>query len=158
MSELVVNGDFETCDLTGWSAFPAGTSPTPYVVSDVAASGTCSVHLGNVPGGSGFQSGTSYITQRVTLPSGASQITFSVSYRAFSDNTHDYPYCQLRNTSGSSLKSLFSDLSNQNVWLTATADITAYAGSTVEIYCALFQDGSHISGAWFDDISVIATF
>lgn len=155
VTELIHNGGFETCDLTGWTPYISGYYySSPVATSAKAASGTCSAQIGNLTGYT--QSGSTGLYQNLTLPAAVSGITFSMKYQLYTNYPycHDSLYCQLQTEYGSSLTTLVSTCYPNSTWQTATADITAYAGQNVRVLCYVYQDGSHVTGAYLDDVSV----
>jgi hypothetical protein len=159
--QLVANGDFETGALGGWTpSYTAGsTSTSPVATSAVAATGTWSAQIGNAT--ASIQYGSSTLVQSVTLPAGSASITASVAYRAYTNYAfvgHDTNSCVVTNSAGTlTLATLFSTYANMTTFSTATASLTAYAGQAVRIVCQTYQDGSHVTGMYVDDVSILAT-
>jgi hypothetical protein len=158
--QLVVNGDFETGSLSGWTTTATGTSTTPVTTSALYATGLWSAHLGNT--GTTAQYGISAVYQVITLPTGYSSIVANARYRPYSD----YPYagwdtssCTIQNSAGTAtLATIFTTYSNSTLFLySPNVSITGLAGQTVRVHCQTNQVGSDITGMYLDDVSIIAT-
>lgn len=161
--QLVANGGFESGSLSGWTATAsAGTTATaPIATSAVAYAGTWSAQIGNATGSS-IQWGYSTLYQDVTLPAGYTSIVASIAYRPYTNYSviyHDTSYCYLvRPSDGTLYATLVSPTyANAASFLVSSVNITAYAGLPVRIMCETYQDGSHISGMYLDNVSIVAT-
>jgi hypothetical protein len=160
--QLVVNGGFESGDLTGWAptfAPTTGTATAPVASSSFFATGAWSARIGNAAGTA--QSGVSQLTQTLTLPAGYTSIVASVAYRPYSSYPNpgwDTSSCVIQNAGGTStLATLFSTYSNQTYFTTATSNITGLGGQTVRLVCQTNQRGSDVTGMYLDDVSILAT-
>ncbi|MBI3180705.1 MAG: carboxypeptidase regulatory-like domain-containing protein [Myxococcales bacterium] len=161
--ELISNGGFEDCALTGWTPGSSGSASLPSAATGISSSGNCSARLGNATVGGPSpvnQWGTSSIYQQISLPAGATNITASAKFRGYTNypyQYHDTVSCGIYTVGGSLLSSIFNDYLNDAAFRPATANITAYAGSTVRLICQSYQDGAHQSGMYLDEVSVLVT-
>ena len=160
ISQLVVNGGFETGDLTGWTATVLSTTSTataPFATSSVAATGTWSARIGNAT--LSAQYGTSQLIQTIVLPTGYTSLVASVAYRPYTSYYYyDSSKCVIQNAAGTStLATLFTTTSNLTYFQTASVNITSLAGQTVRILCQTYQYGYDETGMYLDDVSILAT-
>jgi hypothetical protein len=128
---IVVNGDFETGDLKGWS----GSSPIS--VSGAAHSGKFAAQIGNT---NPF-SGTATLKQQVHVPA-TGTTTLSFFYNAHCSDTisYDWEQAQIRDVNGKRLRSIMNICSNAGIWKQKTSDLTAFAGKDIVIYFADHDD------------------
>ena len=164
----VVNGNFETGDLTGWT--PDTTFGYATASIDTSADGRYAARIGrwdqpytffgglngpSVPGAEPF--GTDYLYQDVTLPSGLSSITLQFDYDVVTYDGARYDWFDALvvdpNTGGTLLTAVSHEggiiagspsnwgLYYTTGWKHATLDLTAYAGHKVRLYYGVRQDG-----------------
>jgi hypothetical protein len=149
----VVNGGFETGDLSGW------TSATPSHPATVVGSGVAAPHGGSYSAQLGTTTpynGNSTITQTVTIPSGSSRLTFWYQPHCPDTLTYDQIQMQIQNTSGSVLATLLNVCSNTGTWTSVSYDTSAYAGTSVVLWFNDHDDGYAGDATYFylDDVSV----
>jgi hypothetical protein len=154
---IVSNGGFES-GLSPWAA--AGIT-SPAVTTAKAHTGNSSAVLGTVSGSEPL--GDSNLSQRVTLPTGTSTLSFwywpATTDSACSGTTcvYDWQEAQLRNSSGTTLASIFKRNSNAQAWTQVTFDTSAYAGQTVVLWFNVHQDGANPpddTSMYLDDVTL----
>ncbi len=146
--EGVVNGGFETGNLSGWTASGAFTP----VISTTAHSGSYSARIGST---SAFN-GNSTLTQTVAIPSGSSRLTFWYQPHCTDSITYDQIQAQLRSTGGATLATVLNVCSNSGTWTSVAFDTSAYAGQTVVLWFNDHDDGYPTDPTYFllDDVAV----
>jgi Carboxypeptidase regulatory-like domain len=159
LSQVLVNGGFEGA-ISPWSTNATSSSTAPVLTTVVASSGSSSLAIGNFT--TSVQSGQSYVYQDVTIPAWATSITVSARYWPQTNYPyygHDYNACDVRTpTSNTPFASVFNSYQQSSTWLSASTTLSAsYAGQTIRIYCYTYQDGSHITGMYLDDVAVTVT-
>ena len=156
---LVQNGGFEN-GLTSWTA---GGATLPTATSAQVHLGTGAALLGTVqPVAEPL--GDSNLAQTITVPSsGTTTLSFwylpSTADQLCSGAScqFDWQEAQLRNTSGTTLASVFKSNSNSETWTQVTFDLTPYAGQSVVLWFNVHQDGSSPpddTWMYLDDVSV----
>jgi len=55
--------------------------------------------------------------------------------------TYDWQTCQLRNTSGSTLTTLFKEAANGRAWVQKSYSLSGWARQTVVLWCNVHEDG-----------------
>jgi exo-1,4-beta-D-glucosaminidase len=145
-SNAVVNGDFETGDLSGWT-----------VASGTASAVTTPVHSGGhagLVGATTETSGTSKLQQTFTAPAGSSKLT--LAYDVFcTDSTGGFATAfLLDNTASTTTRVINRSCTNGSGWQTATTAITPGHSYTIQLESR--DDG--VSGTpthtVYDDITV----
>jgi hypothetical protein len=144
----VVNGDFETGNLSGWTpsgAFTPVISTTPHAGSYAARLGSTSAVNGN-----------STLTQAVAIPSGSSRLTFWYQPHCTDTITYDQIQAQIRNASGATLATVLNVCSNSGAWTQVSYDTSAFAGQTVTLWFNDHDDGYPTDPTYFllDDVAV----
>jgi hypothetical protein len=144
----VVNGGFETGDLSGWS--PSGAF-TP-VVSTTAHGGSYSARLGSTSA----VNGNSTLAQTVAIPSGSSRLTFWYQPNCPDTITYDQIQMQIRSTSGATLASVLNVCSSSGAWTSVSYDTSSLAGQTVVLWFNDHDDGYPTDPTYFllDDVAV----
>jgi hypothetical protein len=152
-SQLIVNGGFETGNLSSWSA---GGVYLPFVVTGHAHAGTYSSQLGASSGTE--PNGNSSLYQTITIPSAVTSATLTFWYWPSTTDTitYDWQEAQVQNTSGTMLAQIMKVASNSHTWTQKTFDLTPYKGQTIRIYFNDHQDGyGDLTYMYLDDVSVI---
>jgi hypothetical protein len=141
-SERVANGGFES-GLTGWTASGAAAVTTTRAHSDTHSAALC-----------GVNGCADTISQRVTLPSGASgRLTFW-TFLTTQETTHSFDFLRVQ-VNGTTVTTL-SDASPAGSWFSTNASLAAYAGQTVTLGFAATNGTKLPTGFWVDDVSVLA--
>ena len=144
---VVTNGDFETGSLSGWT-----TAGIASVVTSGAHGGT---HAARVGGTS--PSSNSSISQTVALPAGSPQLSFWVKVVCPDTIHYDWASVQVKSASGAVLATpLANTCSNSGAWVQKTADLTAFAGTTVTLQLSNHDDNYPGDPTYtlYDDVSV----
>jgi hypothetical protein len=150
-SDPVVNGGFES-GLTGWTAGgalqPVASTAKPHTGADSALLGSTT--------NAGEQNGESSLIQTVTVPSsGTPVLTFWYWPASVDEIAYDWQEAQIRNTSGTTLASIFKVCSNAQVWTKVTYDLSAYKGQTIQLYFNDHGEGTADSTyMYLDDVSI----
>jgi hypothetical protein len=144
----VVNGGFETGNLSGWT--PSGAF-TP-VISTSPHTGSYAARLGST----GAVNGDSILTQTVAIPSGSSRLTFWYQPHCTDTITYDQIQAQIRNGSGATLATVLNVCSNSGAWTQVSYDTTPFAGQTVVLWFNDHDDGYPTDPTYFllDDVAV----
>jgi len=144
----VVNGGFETGNLSGWAASGAFTP----VISTTPHSGTYSARIGSTSP----VNGNSTLTQTVAIPSGNSRLTFWYQPHCTDTITYDQIQMQIRSTGGATLATVLNVCSNSGAWTQTTFNTTPYAGQTVVLWFNDHDDGYAGDPTYFllDDVSL----
>jgi uncharacterized membrane protein len=149
----VVNGGFETGDLSGW------TSATPSHPATVVGSGVAAPHGGSYSAQLGTTTpynGNSTITQTVTIPSGSSRLTFWYQPHCPDTLAYDQIQMQIQNASGSVLATVLNVCTNTGTWTSVSYDTSAYAGTSVVLWFNDHDDGYAGDATYFflDDVAI----
>jgi hypothetical protein len=133
----ILNGGFETGDLTDWIAY--SSAPPPVVNNAAANSGSFSAFLGSAPGGE--TPGDSAIYQQFAVGAGGT-LTFW-TLRSTDDNlAFDWQDAYIRDTSGNILTTIFHTCQTDSGWGETTVNMSAYAGQTVQIAFLVHGDNA----------------
>jgi hypothetical protein len=108
--------------------------------------------------------GESDLAQTITVPA-TGTTTLSFWYRPSTADQlcsgaacqYDWQEAQIRNTSGTTLASVFKSNSNSQTWTQVTYNLTPYAGQNVVLWFNVHQDGSSPpddTWMYLDDVSV----
>jgi len=147
--ELVVNGNFDTGDDTGWT-ISRTNGPEPIVDP-----GYGMAWMGRYD----FNQDVMYQTVCPAAP--ADYATLSFWWWVASDDTPytdvDYLYVYLRDTEGNLLYPeplvTLTNLSPQGQWYVEDIDLQAYVGQPMRISFEASNDGSYPTSFWIDDVS-----
>ena len=152
LGQLISNGGFESGS-AGWTESSTGG----YELVDTANphAGTKNADL------CGYNNCTDSLYQTISIPSSASNVTFSFyDYITTQETSHAYDYfkVQVRSTSGTVLTTLqtLSDGSGTGRWYKSTFSLNSYRGQTVQIYFLATNDSSNPTEFYLDDVSVVA--
>jgi hypothetical protein len=138
VSQPITNGNFETGTFSGWTI--GGNKPTPSISTVQAHSPTHSALLGYT-GGTGEPLGDSWIQQQFTVPAAGGTLSFWVWEFTTDSITYDWQTCQLRNTSGSTLATLFKEAGNGRAWQQRSYSLSNWKGQTIVLWCNVHEDG-----------------
>jgi hypothetical protein len=142
----LVNGDFETGDLTGWAS--SGVT----AISTVAHTGNFSGRVGDTA-----PSSDSSIVQTFDLPGDASVLSFWYQIHCPDSVTYDWATATLTdNTTSSTITLLPPTCSNNGTWVQAVANVAAMAGHNVTLTLANHDDGYPADPTYtlYDDVTV----
>jgi hypothetical protein len=103
------------------------------------------------------------LTQPLTLPAGAGNITLSFWWAVYSEEAPGHAFDNARSeilrADGAVLTTTLTidnDSSEPWLWNQSTADLTAYAGQTVQFRLESENDAESPSSFFFDDVSIVA--
>jgi len=171
-SNLLSNGGFETGDFTSWTIGHGDTclfnctGRHPHTMFDP------SIDTGTVLGGSDSAflgdpispcttegQGYAFLYQDVAVPA-TGTTTLTWYYNGQSQDpfiTFDVQQVLILDTSNGLLATLQNTLDRDRIWKRGSADLTAYAGSTVRVYFRVYEDGFGLgdcTGLNVDNVSV----
>ncbi|MEO8954415.1 MAG: carboxypeptidase regulatory-like domain-containing protein [Ktedonobacteraceae bacterium] len=133
---LIQNGGLESS-----SSWVYGGATHPRRSSTQAHSGSYALKLGTSSG----QQGNSTAYQMVTVPSATHRASLSFYYWPASNDSSTYGWqeADVINSSGTVLKQLFVNTTNDQSWIQMTFDLSSYAGQTIGIQ---FLDNENSDG------------
>lgn len=144
----IVNGGFESAPLTGWRA-------TSHVqLSPPGHTGAFCAWLG------GYSNADDILTQTLTIVPDAVSVTLQYWYQVRAQETAipgDYLLVQLCDQAGTLLALLdqWSNAGADSAWhQSAPADLTAYAGQTVQLRFRATCDGTGFTDFYIDDVTL----
>ena len=143
----LVNGGFETGDLTGWRS----TGPTS-VVSSGAHNGTHAAQVGSTA-----PTNDSTITQSVTLPAGSPQLSFWFKNVCPDTLQFDWATVTVTSPAGTALATpLAKTCTNTDTWVNVTSDLSSLAGQTVVLTFANHDDNNSGDPTFtlYDDVQI----
>jgi hypothetical protein len=147
---LIVNGGFENGS-ANWSESSSGG----YEIVDATRphSGSYSAYMCD------YNNCSDSIYQTVSIPSNVSSATLTYYwYMSTTESSHpyDYLYVRIRNTNGSTLATLqtLNDGSHANTWTSASYDVSAYKGQTVQIAFVGTNDYTNPTAFFVDDVAL----
>lgn len=150
MTDILVNGGFETGDLTGWtpSTTSCGAPPPGPAVSAFTHTGSYSLLVGTPSGAcpSTEPCGQSWVSQAVTIPAQVGYASLSFWYWPISCDTFggDYQICRINDlTAGTNTTVLMnSPASNSQAWTRVTFSMNQFIGHSITINFGIIQDGT----------------
>ena len=151
----IVNGTFETGNLTGWTT---GGALAPSISSVQKHGGSFSALLG--ASAAPEPNGDSFLSQDITLPASFTSATLTFWYWPSStDNVNfDWQEAQIQNTSGNTLAQVMKVCQNTQAWTQVTVDLTPYKGQTIRIYFNAHGDGfGDLTYMYVDDVTLTVT-
>jgi hypothetical protein len=147
----IVNGGFETGDLSGWTI--DGIIQPPLIATNPVHAGHYSAQLGNWGGGEPL--GDSSFYQNITVPDGG--ILYFWYWMFSQDSIYwDWQDAYITDLSGNILATIFHRCDRGQTWLQQIYDMSAFAGQRVRLKFLVHQDGYGDTTAMFiDDISIL---
>lgn len=148
----VVNGGFETGDLTGWTA---GGSVTPTVESSTVHSGTDAAQLGATSGSA--TATNSWLVETLSIPTTAKSLNLAYLLSNPSGSSSNYLEVWVQDTAGDQVFKLSSTSANSSGWQTLSlTNLKLYGGNTIQIYINVHQGGgtSNPAYAYLDDVQI----
>ena len=148
--ELMTNGGFESS--AGWQTVATGNYPL--FSNFLARGGTQAAHL------AGVNSAADSAVTSLTLPANQT-IALSFWWQAHTEESaggYDTLTLLLTDSQGKPLYAVagLTDLNAASTWQQLTADLSAFAGQTVQVHLAAKTDGSLVTDFFVDDLSVTA--
>jgi hypothetical protein len=156
-TELVVDGGFDSPG-QGWSA-GASTILPAYTTLFTGSPGGQSIRLGIVDPPNRF--GISAVHQQIQLPSEVDSLGLRFRYYPLHDtgpSAGDFQGVDLYAAdSGRLLRRVLGVQQNNRMWIDQSADLTALAGQTVQLFLVVSNDGPMGTIAMYvDDVSLVA--
>jgi N-acetylmuramoyl-L-alanine amidase len=150
-ADVIVNGGFETGDLTGWTI--SAPNPLSGVVNTPVYSGSWAMRVG-APDTSSVVTGYSSIQQAVTLPANALTATLFFARYRYSGDANDLQYVAVVN--GAGVTYLVSEHVADPNWLASQFDLTPYIGQNIDVRFSVFNNGAGGStGLLVDDVKLL---
>jgi hypothetical protein len=146
----IVNGDFETSDLTGWSA--AGSAA-------VVAGGHSGSFAARV-GATTPTNGDSSIAQTFTVPAAGGTLSFWYQIHCPDTLTYDWATARLRdNVTAVTITLLPKTCTNTGAWVQASRDLSTNAGHSVTLTLVSHDDNYPGDATYtlYDDVAVGTT-
>ncbi|GAC1651259.1 MAG: hypothetical protein NVS4B12_21880 [Ktedonobacteraceae bacterium] len=141
----IVNGDFETGNLNGWTT--VGTTS----ISTTAHSGSFSGQVG----GTSATNGDSSLSQMFTAPSGTSTLSFWYQVHCPDIVTNDWATAMLKdNTVGTTTTILANTCNNNATWAQVSASVTAGDSYTLSLISHDDNNAGDPTYTLFDDVKV----
>jgi len=144
----IINGGFETGDLTGWLS--VGTTS---VVNSGAHSGTFAAMVG----GTGATNGDSSLSQTFTVPSAKSKLSFWYQGHCTGTVSVDWATVTLTdNVTGRTTTLLNNTCTNSNTWVQQVIKLSKFAGHSVTLTLINHDNNNPASPTFtlFDDIAI----
>jgi Ca2+-binding RTX toxin-like protein len=149
--DAIINGDFETGNLSPWVIL--NSVPAPTVTTAQAHSGTYSMLVGGSPSDLGI--GSSTVTQQFTVPDAGGTLSFW--YRPYGAYAYSWQRIELQDVTGNTTYAilLFAD-ENTQTWTNVTYDVSSFAGQTMRVlfWVANETADSRRTFMYVDDVSV----
>jgi len=156
---VIVNGEFETGDFTGWTIQDIDTPPV--VTNTNAHSGTYSAFAGGHPpqfcGFGNEIAGDSSFYQQFTVPASGGTLSFWHWECTTDSITFDWQDAYITDSKGNLLQIIFHQCSNAQTWINTVVDLAPYAGQTVRIEFLVHEDTGvgDLTGMYVDDAEVL---
>ena len=141
----IVNGDFETGNLNGWTT--VGTT----AISTTAHSGSSSAQVG----GTTATNGDSSLSQTFTVPIGTSTLSFWYQVHCPDVVTNDWATATLKdNTTGTTTTILANTCNNNVTWAQVSANVTANDSYTLSLISHDDNNAADPTYTLFDDVKM----
>src|SRR5216684_2325769 len=147
----IVNGDFESGDLTGWTVIAGSviaTSVGPHSGNWAAQIGSASPLTGD-----------STLVQTIAVPiTGTNTLSFWYNPHCTDTLQYDWQDAQVQDTSGRVLINMLHVCENTGTWTQVTADLTPYNGTNVNLVFTDHDDGAPGDPTYYllDDVALIS--
>ncbi len=152
-ADLLINGNFESGDFTGWAFESTGSVDNPTISTGQVHSGTYSALIGQTDEP---VYGDCVLYQDVAIPAGGATLSFWAWFWAVDSITFDQQIVQIRDENDNVLQILFYKHENTQVWTQFIFPLDTYAGQTIRITFIDHMDGAGDPTFWhLDDVSVI---
>jgi Carboxypeptidase regulatory-like domain len=150
-SNLVQNSSFEANSI----AWVNGGAAPPRRSTTQAHSGAYSLKLGY----SSAQQGDSTAYQLVSIPSGTKTASLTFFYWPASNDSSTYAWqeADIVNSSGTVIKQLFRNTTNDQAWIQMSFDLSSYAGQTIGVQFLDHENangGAYYNYMYVDDVSL----
>lgn len=150
-TNLVINGDFETGDLTDWVTL--ATNPLARVITGTVQAGQFSARVGKTEA-DGTTVGFSSIQQDVTIPVNAQSATFTFERYRYTNDPNDLQYTAV--ISGATVNYLIYERVNDPQWVSAQFDLLPYAGQTIGLRFSVWnKTAASVTGLLVDNVKLI---
>ncbi|MFN8474085.1 MAG: hypothetical protein U0822_17975 [Anaerolineae bacterium] len=148
--DIIVNGGFETDD--AWQIQAAVPYPAS-IESSVAHSGQRALQLG--PAGAADKESWSYAWQVVTIPINAQSAVLHYWVRAANGDSADRVEAIIYTSQGVPVQRLLDTPGTSDEWHEYTADVSAWAGTTIQVLFNAYNDGKGATlRAYVDDVGL----
>jgi hypothetical protein len=154
--EYILNGGFE--DMSGWEI-----STTAFLAAYTSRdrhTGLQSMQ-GGIFTGTANGAGYSKFRQMVSIPNNvkSAQLTFWMNPSSTDTANKDAQYVYISDMDGNTLDTVVaSQQRNDRTWIKYQIDLSKYAGQSIKIVFAVYNDGSGgITGMLIDDVSLMVT-
>jgi hypothetical protein len=146
----IMNGDFESGTLAGWSV--TASLPVPTVVNTAPHGGTFCAQLGTTSGSEPL--GDSSFYQAFTVPTTGLALTFWYKTATTDSISYDWQDAYIQNSAGTTLQTVFH-LCQSAGWQQAMVFLDPYVGQTVRIAFLVHQDGfGDVTSMNIDDVQL----
>lgn len=133
----VVNGGFESGDLSGWTA---GGKVTPTISTTSPYAGADSAQLGNSATGAATDSS---LMETLTIPTTTKTLKLAYNLANTNNDTANYLEVWVRDTAGESLSKFYSGSARTSGWATLNLTLmNKYRGNTIQVFINLHRGSS----------------